>query len=64
MRLLFSAERGERRSFAERPVYAFSSAAVSQLEFTVNHIAFIARFSSLSSVGSIHFELVPIRMLA
>lgn len=32
------------------------------MEFTVNHIAFIARFSSLSSVGSIHFKLIPIRI--
>lgn len=49
---------------AERSVYALSCGAVSLAEFTVNHIAFIARFSSLSSVGSIHSELVPIRMLA
>lgn len=34
------------------------------MEFTVNHIAFIARFSSLSSVGSIHFKLIPIRIAA
>lgn len=48
----------------ERSVYALSCGTVSLLEFTVNHIAFIARFSSLSSVGSIHFKLVPIRILA
>lgn len=34
------------------------------MEFTVNHIAFIARFSSLSSVGSIHSKLIPIRISA
>lgn len=45
-------------------VYALSCGAVSLLEFTVNHIAFIARFSILSSVGFIHCELVPIRTLA
>lgn len=43
-------------------VYALSCGAVSLVEFTVNHIAFIARFSSLSSVGSIHFKLIPIRI--
>lgn len=51
----------ERRSI-ERGVYALSCGAVSLVEFTVNHIAFIARFSSLSSVGSIHFKLIPIRI--
>lgn len=53
----------ERRSI-ERGVYALSCGAVSLVEFTVNHIAFIARFSSLSSVGSIHFKLIPIRISA
>lgn len=58
-----SAQRSERqRRSIERAVYALSCGAVSLVEFTVNHIAFIARFSSLSSVGSIHFKLIPIRI--
>lgn len=32
------------------------------MEFTVNHIAFIARFSRSSSVGSVHSWLIPIRV--
>ena len=33
------------RQCTERSVYALSCVAVSLVEFTVNHIAFIARFS-------------------
>lgn len=54
--------RSARGASIERGVYALSCGAVSLVEFTVNHIAFIARFSSLSSVGSIHFQLIPIRI--
>ena len=57
-----SSPRTELRRSAERTVYALSCGTVSLVEFTVNHIAFIARFSGLSSLGSIHFKLVPIRI--
>lgn len=59
-----SSRQTELRCSTERSVYALSCGTVSLVEFTVNHIAFIARFSSLSSVGSIHFKLVHIRILS
>lgn len=46
-----SSRHTEVRSATERSVYALSCGTVSLVEFIVNHIAFIARFSSLSSCG-------------